>query len=550
MDVHEHGVCVDKNSRVVQCNYCEKKMTTFYHLKRHLGGVGGDVAPCEQVKDFIRDTFRKMVTEETCGVNGGRSKSVSPENDDKHDLFDNKGQNCIGLKIPDSRDLNGWMLQEALKDVQDHVKKVKDSWEVTGCSILLDAWVDQGGRDLVAFVADCPGGPVYLKSFDVSDIKSDSNALISLVDGLIDEVGMHNVIQIIACSASGWVGELGKHFAGNRKGIFWSVSVSHCFELMLVKIGKMYFIGDIVDKISKITEFINNNKITEFIKAHSHGVDMTVFSSEFEFVSPYLTLESVFKSKNELAEMFASPDLNKEEDITISKLVKDSSFWETVERVVKCTSLLIRGLHLFITTNNQHVGYIYDTMDSIKESIAGEFNGNKLCYMPLWDVIDDVWNEHLHIPLHAAGYFLNPTAFYSSDFLLDPEVATCVTASLVHLVKECPIQLKVASQLDMYRLGQDCFNEASQADQISGVSPAEWWSQKANEYPELQSFAVKILSQTCEGASRYKLKRSFAEKLLFTEEMSHYEQYHLEELAFVHYNLHLQSYKAKVKEEH
>lgn len=76
---------------------------------------------------------------------------------------------------------------------------------------------------------------------------------------------------------------------------------------------------------------------------------------------------------------------------------------------------------------------------------------------------------------------------------------------------------------------------------------AEWWAQKASQYPELQSFAIKMLNQTCEGASRYKLKRNLAEKMLLTEGMSHFENQHLEELAFVHYNLHLQSCNAKAK---
>ncbi|CAA7016288.1 unnamed protein product [Microthlaspi erraticum] len=455
------------------------------------------------------------------------------------------------LKLPDSHDLKGWMLQETLKEVEVHVKKIKDSWTVTGCSLLLDAWIDEKGRDLVAFVADCPAGPVYLKSFDVSLIKSNATALVSLVDELVDEVGRHNVIQIVASSTCGWVGELGKSFAAsNDEKVFWSVSVSHCFELMLVKIGKMYTLGYIVDKVNKITQFINNNPLVlKLVRDHSDGVDMTASSSsfEFEFFIPYLTLESIFKAKKALGDMFALSDWNKEEDIEISKLMNDSSFWETVEIVVKCASPLIRGLLFLSAANNQQVGYIYDAMDGIKESIAKEFNDKKLCYEPLWEVIDEVWNTHLHSPLHAAGYFLNPTAFYFNGFHLDQEVATGLISTLLHTEKERSIQAKIATQLHMYRLGQDCFNEASQADQISGLAPAEWWAQKASEHPELQSFAVKVLSQTCEGASRYKMKRSLAEKLLLTEGMSRSEQQHLEELAFVHYNLHLQSCKTKLK---
>ncbi|XP_023641216.1 uncharacterized protein LOC17893898 isoform X2 [Capsella rubella] len=453
------------------------------------------------------------------GHKRGRSQDSSSKtvSIDEQDLLSNKAQKWFFQKCVNFSAVDSPSFKEALKEVQDRVNKIKASWAITGCSILLDAWVDQEGHDLVSFVADCPAGAVYLISFDVSDIKNNVTALTSLVNGLIEEVGVHNVTQIIASSTFGWVGELGEQFAGHNNKVFWSVSLSHCFELMLMKIVKMYSFGDILEKVKSIWEFINNNpSVLKIFNCHSHGKDITI-SSEFEFVTPYLTLESIFKAKKTLAAMFASSDWNKKEAIAISTLVKDPSFWKTVERVLKCTSPLIRGLLLFSTANNQHVGYIYDTMDSIKECIAREFNYRKHSYKPFWDVLDEIWNKHLHNPLHSAA---------------------------------CHIQVKIATQLDMYRLGKECFNEASQADQISGMSPAEWWAQKASHHPELQSFAFMILSQTCEGASRYKLKRSLAEKLLLTEGLSHREQHHQEELVYVHYNLQLQqSSKAKANEE-
>ncbi|XP_018438278.2 uncharacterized protein LOC108810674 [Raphanus sativus] len=455
------------------------------------------------------------------------------------------GDEETGLKIPGSRDLSGWMLQEALKEVEEYVKRVKDSWAVTGCSILLDAWVDEEkGRDLVTFIADSPAGPVYLKSFDVSDIKRDTNALISLVEGVAEEVGVGNVVQIIACSTTGWVGELGKSFASNNSNIFWSVSISHCFELMLAEISKMDSSRGILDKVNSIIKFLRSNPLVwELFKDPSHRHDMRDSSSEFEFVRPYLTLENVLKAKDNLAKMFFSSVWSKEEGTAVSKLVNDWSFWESVERLVRSTSPLIRGLCLLSTANNQHVGYVYDTMDGIKESVAKELSDEELPYEPVWDVIDDVWNNHLHSPLHVTGYFLNPGAFYSGDFSSDHEVTTGFISSLVYMVKDCHVQAKISAQLKMYSLGQGCFDEASQANQITDIAPAEWWVQKASQHPELQSFAIKILSQTCEGASRYKLKRNVAEKLLLTRGMSRREKQHLEELAFVHYNLHLQRFK-------
>ncbi|KAH0880975.1 hypothetical protein HID58_068369 [Brassica napus] len=455
MDIHDHGVWVNENERRVRCKHCGKEMTGLNRLKRHLSGTSSRMTPCTQVTLTIREAFRDEVTKEESDLTAAKSKRVGEvqmgndhkrgreEEEEEEDssrknesaenefLLSNKAQKCIGrffyehcfdfssvdslsfremiaatslvgemkLKIPDSEELNGCMLQEAVEEVQDHVNKIKDSWAITGCSILLDAW-------------------------------------------------------------------------------------------------------------------------------------------------PYLAAGTILKAKNNLEAMVASPDWNKEEGTTVSTLVKDSSFWECVERLVKSTSPLIRSLHLFSTVyNSQHAGYVYDTMDGIKESIAKELNNEELCYKPLWRVIDDVWNNHLHSPLHVAGYFLNPAAFYSTDFQNDTEVTTDFISALGYLVQECQVIAKIGRQLKMYRLGKGCFNEASQADKITGVIPGEWWAQKASEHPELQSFAVKVLSQTCEGASRYKLKRNVAEKLLLSKGVSPCEKQHLEELAFVHYNLHLQSSK-------
>ena len=72
-----------------------------------------------------------------------------------------------------------------------------------------------------------------------------------------------------------------------------------------------------------------------------------------------------------------------------------------------------------------------------------------------------------------------------------------------------------------------------------------WWSRYAQQYPEFQRFATRILSQTCDGASRYELKKSLAEKLLM-KGRNPIEQQRLSDLTFLHYNLHLQSFNSRL----
>ncbi|KAG7631035.1 Ribonuclease H-like superfamily [Arabidopsis suecica] len=567
VNVHDYGTWVEDGARV-QCTFCDKRMNDFNRLKYHLGNLCKDVTPCSQVPLPIREAFFKMVMEQRYpGRKRGRSNkgftasetaaeaeklaqmdvaqffyehgvdfsAVDSTSFKKMMMIKTVGGEGGGQMIPDSRDLNGWMFQEALKKVQDRVKEIKASWEITGCSILFDAWIGPKGRDLVSFVADCPAGAVYLKSADVSDIKTDVTALTSLVNGIVEEVGVRNVTQIIACSTSGWVGDLGKQLAGQ---VFWSVSLSYCLKLMLVEIGKMYSFEDIFEKVKLLLDLINNNPSFLYVfRENSHKVDV---SSECEFVMPYLTLEHIYWVRR--AGLFACPEWKKEQGIAISSFVNDSTFWESLDKIVGSTSSLVHGW-LWFSRGSKHVAYAYHFIESIKKNVAWTFKYERQFYEPTWNVIDDVWHNN-HNPLHAAGYFLNPMAYYSDDFHTYQHVYTGLAFSLVHLVKEPHLQVKIGTQLDVYRYGRGCFMKASQAGQLNGVSPVNWWTQKASQYPELQNLAVKILSQTSEGASRYKLKRSVAEKLLLTEGMSHCERKHLEELAVVHYNLQLQSFKA------
>lgn len=73
----------------------------------------------------------------------------------------------------------------------------------------------------------------------------------------------------------------------------------------------------------------------------------------------------------------------------------------------------------------------------------------------------------------------------------------------------------------------------------------DWWSRFAGECPELQRFAIRVLSQTCEGSSRYGLKRDMAEKLL-TGGRNRAEQEQLRDLTFLSFNLQLQKFHPKL----
>ncbi|KAF5466243.1 hypothetical protein F2P56_016188 [Juglans regia] len=639
INVHDHGTALDKKHFRVQCNYCGKVVSGFFRLKCHLGGIRGDVTPCENAPQNVKELFNKSLLErktESFSKEVGdphhpnlpRKRNCYPnwnsDQHNKHETTQNGGScfarhvdmdsapednltdgatfsnggigfqraiRCETIKdalsmqaqksiarffyetgvdfsaansasfkrminatlghgqteydVPSCQELKGWMLQDEVKEMQEYVKKIRHSWESTGCSILLDAWVDEKGRHLVNFLVDCPQGAVYLRSSDVTSFIGDVDTLQSVLDGVIKEIGVDNVVQVVACSTKGWVGDVGKQFMDKCKRVVWTVSASHCIELMLEKIGMIESIRGIITKAKTITKFIYGHEtLLNLLKKYTLGHDI-IKPSKTRPAMPFLTLENIVSEKQHLKDMFASSDwktsfwASRIEGKRVADLVGDQTFWNGAEIALKATIPLVRVLCLINQADKPQVGYIYETMDQVKEAIKEEFKKKKSQYLPFWQVIDEIWDTHLHSPIHAAGYYLNPCLFYSSDFFGDAEVAFGLLSSIVRLVRDQRSQDLISRHLEEYRHARGGFEGGSALDQRTNIPPALWWSHYGRQYPELQRFAIRILSQNCDGASRYVLKRSLAEKLLTTGR-NPIEQQRLNDLTFVHYNLQLQ----------
>ncbi|KAI8544867.1 hypothetical protein RHMOL_Rhmol08G0328200 [Rhododendron molle] len=640
INIHDHGMTLDDRKRRVQCNYCAKVVSGFSRLKCHLGGVRGDVAPCEEVPTGVKDLMRTKLIKKKKGYLSKEVGELShPDlpwkrnllphsnavNDSKQDIVQTAGsggkksvkgnsnsvpevvscrkrripspaapsaveelashqaQICIarffyendidfsaakspsfrrminatldngqtGFRIPSYQEMKGQILRGEVKEMQQYVKETRNSWASTGCSILLDGWIDENGRNLLNILVHCPRGPIYLRSLDISAALGNVDALQMLFDEVIMEVGADNVIQIITYSTSLCMEAVGKLLMEKHRTLFWTVSASHCLELMLEKIGMMDLVKGILKKAKTITKFIYSRAtVLKLMRWHTDGCDL-IYPSRIKSAMPFLTLENIMAEMENLQKMFVSSEwstsvwASSQEGRQVADLMADRSFWTGASVVLKATIPLVRVLHLINEGDKPELGFIYETIDQAKETIKEEFKNKKAQYIPFWATIDEIWNNHLHSPLHSAGYFLNPGLFYSSDFFTDAEVATGLLCCIVRMVEGKHVQDLVTLQVEQYRAAKGPFGQGSTLDRRSSLSPALWWSYYGGECPELQRLAIRILSQTCDGASKYQLKRSLAEKLL-TKGRNYIEQQRLNDQAFMHYNLCLQNFKSGI----
>eukprot|EP00253_Pinus_taeda_P035111 PITA_35111 len=128
------------------------------------------------------------------------------------------------------------------------------------------------------------------------------------------------------------------------------------------------------------------------------------------------------------------------------------------------------------------MGFIYEAMDQAKEQIKRAYKDRVAKYGPIWAIIDERWNNQFHCPIHVVGYFFNPQYHYKAleAGALGGEVRDGLIDCIGRMIPlEC-------DQMEIHR-HVTTFSEAI----------AQWWEAFGSHCPQLQKFAIRILSQTC-----------------------------------------------------
>nr|XP_010326059.1 uncharacterized protein LOC101250835 [Solanum lycopersicum]XP_025888811.1 uncharacterized protein LOC101250835 [Solanum lycopersicum] len=541
VDVHQHGVALDQKKRNLCPRDGDVTQSSESANKKHNRTNSKVAGTCvvDSSSQEISKSIGRFFYEAGIDFDAIRSPSFQRMVIATLSL----GQT---IKFPSCQELKGWILQDAVKEMQQYVTEIRDSWTSTGCSILLDGWIDLNNRNLINILVYCPRGTIYLRSSDISSFNGNVGAMLLFLEEILEEVGVETVVQIVTYSTAACMMEAGKKLMEKHRTVFWAVDAYHCMELMLQKFTKIDPIHEVMEKAKTLTQFIYSHA-TVLKLLRDACPDELVKSSKIRFIVPFLTLENIVSQKKCLIRMFQSSDWHSSvlastiEGKRMSEMVEDRSFWTEGLMAVKATIPLVEVIKLLDCTNKPQVGFIYDTLDQAKETIKKEFRHKRSHYARFWKAIDDIWDEYFHSHLHAVGYFLNPTLFYSSNFYTDVEVTCGLCCCVVRMTEDRHIQHLITQQIDEYRKGRGTFHFGSFKDKLSNISPALWWSQYGGQCPELQRFAVRILSQTCNGASHYRLKRNLVETLL-TEGMNLIEKQRLQDLVFVHCNLQLQAF--------
>eukprot|EP00253_Pinus_taeda_P030681 PITA_30681 len=178
-------------------------------------------------------------------------------------------------------------------------------------------------------------------------------------------------------------------------------------------------------------------------------------------------------------------------------------------------------------------------MDQAKEQIKAVCKDRVEKYGPIWAIIDERWNNQLHRPIHVAGYFLNPRYHYKAkeSRALRGEVRDGLIDCIDRMIPLESDQLEIHRQATTFSNASGTFGKNLAKIAREADEPAQWWEAFGGHVPELQRFAIRILSQTC-SATGCERNWSVFERI-HTKKRNRLDQKRLNDLVYVQYNLRL-----------
>ena len=116
-------------------------------------------------------------------------------------MLESIGQFGKDLRGPSPYEMTGPFLQKRKQKVLDGFKNHKESWELTGCTVMADAWTDKKGRGVMNLFVHSAHGVCFIDSVDRSGDRKDGKYIFDLVDKCIEDIGEENVVQVVTDNA-------------------------------------------------------------------------------------------------------------------------------------------------------------------------------------------------------------------------------------------------------------------------------------------------------------------------------------------------------------
>ncbi|XP_060191665.1 uncharacterized protein LOC132621420 [Lycium barbarum] len=421
-------------------------------------------------------------------------------------FLDAVGHYGVGMKPPTYHKVSTSYLAKEVEATQKIVEDHQVEWKHFGCSIMMDKWTARTGKMIINVLVNSPKGSLFLESIDASDSSTDSIKMFSLFQSTVEKIGLENVVQVVTDNAAENV-KAGAMLKGMFPNIYWTPCAAHCINLMFGDIFKERPFRGVFTKAVRAHSYIVQRPLLLNMMRRFTKQKNLVKPGKTRFATAFLTLHRMHIQKANLRSLFISDEWNNSKFAKevmgkeVARIMMSYTFWNNVVHALKIGGPLIKVLRLVDGEQKPPMGYLFEAMDRVKESIRKSFSDPHK-YAKVFDIIDKRWADQLHQPLHAAGNLLNPSSFYDNNEmrLLNAKVTKGFYESVAKLVPNIDEQDQIGDQLSAYTNSEGTFGFPMAIRQRKKKSPVEWWRLYGGDTPELQKFAIKVLGLTCSSS--------------------------------------------------
>ena len=427
-------------------------------------------------------------------------------------------------KAPSPWQLRYPLLEKRDQELHDAVDMHSDYLTGVGVTFCSDGWEDVEHNHMINFLYCSPRGTVTMGTGDYTHVKShDAKFIFEEMKAKITELGPRHVVAVTTdtCSTmkAAWA-LLEKEFTHVTCG----GCGPHVLNLLIKDICDIDAVSTIVADVEYVSKWFTNKKWKginlrkRLLKKHSiNHLKKSVKCKTLcltRFASVVALMERLIKLKDVLQSVVMDPewknaDFHNEIADDVSPKIRSDTWWGEMDAFLQVL-LPVKKLLKFTDGDKPTCSKMYNGMFQLGRQIAKAqvswANKAKDCF-------DERW-EYIHTPLHAAGYALDPEFLDNTSldgWVMDGVYEMCEKMALLSVSnKTCtPIEelcledtkmvefiSKAHAQFQDFRdQNGPVFRKPAVVANRRKVSAYKWWQMYCNHMPELQSVAVRVLSQ-------------------------------------------------------
>ncbi|XP_026399983.1 uncharacterized protein LOC113295869 [Papaver somniferum] len=178
--------------------------------------------------------------------------------------------------------------------------------------------------------------------------------------------------------------------------------------------------------------------------------------------------------------------------INALKIVTSSTFWEDVDYACSVLKPLVKVVRLVDIERKPTMPSFYDAVRIARNQLEEKFSEDD----DMWGVIkacfEKIWKNNFNHALHCAAYYLNPSIFYTIEaYEMDSDPKYIEIKSGLHTAMQRLIPMKMNLMLLRIDFITTLFIFITD----------EWWITFGGiDAPNLQKFAIRVLSLTCSAS--------------------------------------------------